>query len=84
MTYAHTPQQTYPHIIISQHISYYFCFIYTWNILVYASARCKMKSRLQRTVPSQHLKQAHVFLYYTALTVYSAGVVQIGIVKLFL
>lgn len=50
--------------------------------MVYASARCKMKSRLQHTVLSQHLKQAHVFLYYTALRVHSADVAQIGITAL--
>lgn len=38
------------------------CFTGTWNILFYASGRCKMSSRLQCTALSQHLKQAHVFL----------------------
>lgn len=58
------------------------CFTCTWNILFYASARCKTSSRLQCTALSQHSKQAHMCLYYSALAVCHAEAVQIGAVPM--
>lgn len=63
------------------HNAYYIiCFTCTWNILFYASARCKTSSRLQSTALSQHLKQAHTCLYYSALAVCRAEAAQISTV----
>lgn len=83
MTYTmsictHTfPDKRTPKVLF--HNAYFIiCFTCTWNTLFYASARCKTSSRLQCTALSQHLKQAHMCLYHSALSVCPAEALQIG------
>lgn len=88
MTYTmsictHTFPKKHTLILLFHNAYFIICFTCSWNILFYASARCKTNSRLQCTALSQHLKQAHMCLYYSALGVCCAEAVQIGTVPMF-
>lgn len=81
--WTHTFPKKHSFTLLFHNVYFIVCFTCTWNFLFYAPARCKTNSRLQRTALSQHLKQAHLCLYDSALAECCAEAVQIGTVPVF-